>query len=223
VKKAWKNLSVGVWAAIIGGIALILAAVIPIVYDHFRKTPNLLVIDVKPVTLKGKKAIDLVLWNKSEVAESVSSIDLVLKDIGPPVNAIGRTVYGITADVAVGTGQIQGSATDTIVPTVSLPVSGNFTTLELTGWGLDFLVTVREEIEPGHSHRVILILPEDVRIVGDSPSLSMWMDPLKEYITTNPPQIHLAQFLKARGRIDLEILVTYGKGEISQYEGEVSF
>lgn len=67
--------------------------------------------------------------------------------------------------------------------------------------------------------------PEDVRVVGDSEGLKnqLWVDPLGDYISENPPEIHVGQFLKARGQTDVEILVTYGEGKVTHYQGHVSF
>ena len=236
IKKAWKRQPVGIRVAIIGVAGLVLAAAVrvlgPEAIRYVRNYRPLGVMNVALVMIDGNPALEAVLWNRSETAHPLTSLELSLSERKVPWSAgqIAMAVYEISAEAEVessGRFSLHGSAGPLegkeARHRVLYPVQG---TLSLDGrgrWYLQLALPVREELAPGKALALALKVPSSFRIAS-SKQQHVSPPPLSSYTIGDPPtELRLLELLRKTGLVHLVVAVTHSGSERAIYSGSVDF
>ena len=234
VLRMWKSWPVSTRNTIIAGFFLVLAAVITGLWYYWppraAKSPQLTITDVAPANVDARTGLDAVLWNRSDVPESITSVSLTLSQQPRrvPTAATGtmaRSVYDLSGTVefrpaqqASITGTVQPRTTDAMEQPVSHPLSATISQDVLGLFEIACRFSLREEL-PANSHlSIVLLLPETMH-VSDAHATT-----LLDYVSGSPPtEFHLVQLLRDSGRLRVTFTVTYAEGKTATYQGFMTF
>jgi hypothetical protein len=236
IKQAWKRQPVGIRIAIIGVAGGVLAAAVlvlgPEAIRSVRNYRPLGVMNVALVMIDDNPALEAVLWNGSETAHPLTSLELSLSEREVPwfVGQTAIRVYEISAEAEVESSRrfsLHGSAGPLEGKEAShrvlYPVQG---TLSLDGrgrWYLDLALPVREELAPGRALALALKVPSSFRI-AISKQQHISPPPLSSYTVGDPPtEFRLLELLRKTGLVHIMVAVTHSGSERATYSGSVDF
>ncbi len=236
LRSAWKRQPVGVRRAIINGVSallvLILGGVGTVVWWYVRKTPDVIITDLRVASSDSKPGVDVFLWNRSEVPQPVTSLHLSLsqEEVPPAVGVVGQRVYELTGEIAVrstGKGSIEGSVrplgTLREGEPISYPASGCVFIDGGGKWSVSIILPVREEIPAEQSLSLVLILPGTFGITAATQG-ALAQGPLKQYTSGSPPKdFSLSRLLWKGGRVQASATVTYSDKRVTAYRQLVWF
>ena len=235
-----KMKSVGVIAAAIGALAAILAAVIggffllvqPVwtrmVDEYFNYTADINVVDVAGVRTGDKRALDIVLHNPSGVNQAVVLVEVAFHQEGAPLAMIAKSIYELQGDIAISVkdgnskGSIGGAAQPEAAPSTLYTMTGTWERTARGEWTVILRIPVREELKPGEHRSIVVVLPTTLRLGGKTDTMFGVSDQSK-YISENPPEFKLVDFLRDAGESDLRVLVKRGDGKKAGAISRVAF
>jgi hypothetical protein len=190
------------------------------------------VMNVALVMIDGKPALEAVLWNRSETAHPLTSLELSLSERKAPWFAAQMVmrVYEISAEAEVestrrlslhgSAGPLEGKEAR---HRVLYPIQG---TLFLDGggrWSLQLVLPVREELAPGKALALALKVPSSFRIAS-SKQQHISPPPLSSYTIGDPPtELRLLELLRKTGLVHLVVAVSHSGSERATCSGSVDF
>lgn len=204
-------------------VAAFLLSFVPLAFS-MRPAPELRILHVSPVLVGGRLALDIVVQNVSSRRQPITRIEVGLSQDNL-INMIGSTIYHIAnATVDVSSNSVTGQTTMT-TPTMSaqqvtLPLTGQWTLHDRGAWSLDLGMPIREDVEAGGSHRIVIILPTSIRLAGMKRSFFLLR---LASVDHSPKELPISKFLGRTGRMLLRLKVIHGLDSALSYRGSVSF
>lgn len=224
IASAWKNASAAVRGAVIGGIAVLVAAILPLVWPHLTTPSTLNIADVEAVQAQGRCTIDVVIVNKAPNPQTITSM---MFDMGQEnvLDVIGTSTYRIThAAIDATTGGLHGELKEDGTPQISLSVSGYLKLHASGAWELRVLVPVQEGVAASDGRRIILTLPDTISVDGLAGLPPFWAGLRTDGILAGPPnRLYLYRFLQGRGEMGVKVDAAYASGKTTAYRGSLVF
>ena len=231
-----RSLSVGVKAAIVGGIFVVLAAVITLLpwtadrrSQAQRETPAVQIIDLVYLAIERKIGVNAILWNRSGRACAVTSFSLIWSQGEPPEPPppfayviVPNRVYSLEPRIDVSKETWKGAVKGTVSPprektnvhAIKYLIAGSCHVYPNGAWFFSFDFPIREQLDHDDHVSISVVIPESIPITGigrkSGEGYPSVLPDLGRHTTGDPPnEFRLQAFLKDRGVTDLTLLVTY--------------
>ncbi len=144
-------------AAVVAGLFVLTAALIPVISKRLGKEPDVRIINLAVAATNSRPALDIVLWNKSEVAQPITSVSLSLSQKEPPIytGQMAQRIYELEAQLEVFSkesggvkGSVRPSQSRMAHASVLHAISGSWRFRDQGSWSLSFVVPIQEELPP---------------------------------------------------------------------------
>jgi hypothetical protein len=221
----WTKTSDTIKAALIGGVVTIIVALIPFVQYFAASFSEVKILEASPVVIDSRNALELVVWNQSNVAQAITKIKInFMQD--SQLDIIGQTTYELEGTLDTNSGIISGNeqTNSNIGEAVNYGFSGGLSVADRGAWGLELVLPIREELSPNEHRSIIIIIPEKFSIRPTTDRQPRLMGTfINKYIDSNQSnEFALLDFLKDMGNMGISCELTYSEG-VSRYNQTVDF
>lgn len=170
IKKIMVSGFLALLVAIAGGISL------PIINNYLESTIKFSIIDMTLVKTDSTSALDIVFWNRTKVPVAVTSMTLTFKKRWPQrTTPFEKSAYKLQTNIrgSIVEGYVSSLTEDNMGPELFYPVTGYWLFNQKFDWWLiRYEIPIREEIRQSSHRSIILHLPENVKIIADTLSIS---------------------------------------------------
>src|SRR5512138_2212020 len=222
----WKNASDTIRAAIIGGIVTIIVALIPLAQNFITSFSEVKILEASPVLIDSKNALEIVVWNQSNVPQAITKIKINFWQDSHPLQIIGETTYELQGALDTDSGVIYGNeqTNSNNGEVIKYGFSGGLSVADRGGWGLELVLPIREELNPNEHRSIIIIIPKKFSIIPTKdrqPRLAGTF--INEYINSGQQnEFIILDFLRDMGVIGINCELTYSDGT-SRYNKTIDF